>query len=151
MSITRFNWTEESIDKLRKLWNEGVPASKIAQKLGPTCTRSAVLGKVHRFKKTAKRLAPRAHAPPKGPVRYAPGKPPTLAPLQRMTIVKMDLSPPPDTGRVQLMQLTPSTCRWPMGDPRGKDFCYCGAAPRAGSPYCAYHARLGTDKPPPRK
>jgi hypothetical protein len=34
---------------LRKLWSDGLSASKIAAELGPWCTRSAVIGKLHRL------------------------------------------------------------------------------------------------------
>lgn len=42
------SWTDERIEKLEKLWNEGLTASQIAQELGDV-TRNAVIGKVHRL------------------------------------------------------------------------------------------------------
>ena len=41
-------WTEERIEKLTKLWTEGLTASQIAQELGDV-TRNAVIGKAHRL------------------------------------------------------------------------------------------------------
>ena len=43
-----FGWTDERVDLLRRLWEEGQSASKIAAQLGGV-TRNAVIGKVHRL------------------------------------------------------------------------------------------------------
>ncbi|MEO0501573.1 MAG: GcrA family cell cycle regulator [Pseudomonadota bacterium] len=42
------SWTDERIEILRKLWEEGHPASHIAEQLGGV-TRNAVIGKAHRL------------------------------------------------------------------------------------------------------
>ncbi|MEO1493713.1 MAG: GcrA family cell cycle regulator [Pseudomonadota bacterium] len=42
------SWTEERVEKLKELWNEGMSASQIAKVLGGV-TRNAVIGKVHRL------------------------------------------------------------------------------------------------------
>lgn len=41
-------WTEERVDKLKRLWEEGLSASQIAEQLGEV-TRNAVIGKAHRL------------------------------------------------------------------------------------------------------
>lgn len=43
------NWTDERVELLRKLWNDGLSASQIAAQLGGV-SRNAVIGKVHRLK-----------------------------------------------------------------------------------------------------
>jgi GcrA cell cycle regulator len=43
------NWTDERVELLRKLWGEGLSASRIAAQIGGV-TRNAVIGKVHRMK-----------------------------------------------------------------------------------------------------
>ncbi len=42
------SWTEERVALLRRLWEDGQSASKIAAQLGGV-TRNAVIGKVHRL------------------------------------------------------------------------------------------------------
>ncbi len=42
------SWTDERVELLKKLWNEGHSASQIAKELGGV-TRNAVIGKVHRL------------------------------------------------------------------------------------------------------
>jgi GcrA cell cycle regulator len=41
-------WTEERIERLKKMWHEGATASEIAEKLGGV-SRNAVIGKAHRL------------------------------------------------------------------------------------------------------
>ena len=39
-----------------------------------------------------------------------------------------------------ILSLTDRMCKWPVGDPRDKDFHFCGKAAEACMPYCAEHA-----------
>src|SRR5438309_6416096 len=41
-------WTDERVERLKKLWSDGLSASQIAGELGGI-TRNAVIGKVHRL------------------------------------------------------------------------------------------------------
>ena len=69
------SWTEERIERLKKMWHEGATASQIADELGGV-SRNAVIGKAHRLgleqrpspvkpgeEKEAKRAAPAPVAP----------------------------------------------------------------------------------------
>jgi GcrA cell cycle regulator len=42
------SWTEERIERLKKMWHDGATASEIAEKLGGV-SRNAVIGKAHRL------------------------------------------------------------------------------------------------------
>jgi len=42
------SWTDERIDRLKKMWSEGATASQIADELGGV-SRNAVIGKAHRL------------------------------------------------------------------------------------------------------
>ncbi|SFP81072.1 GcrA family cell cycle regulator [Tranquillimonas alkanivorans] len=42
------SWTDERVELLKRMWNEGQSASQIAKELGGV-TRNAVIGKVHRL------------------------------------------------------------------------------------------------------
>jgi GcrA cell cycle regulator len=63
------------------------------------------------------------------------------------------IEPPAEAARPStrctLMQLTSRTCRWPIGDPRSADFCFCGATSVRGRPYCDFH--LGVAYAPPQR
>jgi len=69
------SWTDERIERLKKMWHDGATASQIADELGGV-SRNAVIGKAHRLgleqrpspvkpgeEKEAKKAAPAAAAP----------------------------------------------------------------------------------------
>ena len=78
------SWTEERIDRLKKMWHDGATASQIADELGGV-SRNAVIGKAHRLgleqrpspvkpgeEKEVKKSAPAAPAPAAAAPRAAP-------------------------------------------------------------------------------
>src|ERR1700740_2799949 len=86
------SWTEERIERLKKMWHEGATASQIADELGGV-SRNAVIGKAHRLgleqrpspvkpgeEKEAKKSAPAAVAPKSAPKAEAPKPGPAAAP-----------------------------------------------------------------------
>src|SRR5579872_6738633 len=77
-------WTDERVELLKKLWQDGLSASQIAKQLGGV-TRNAVIGKVHRLGLSG-RAAPSKPARtvfkaprPARPVSAAPAAPRRLA------------------------------------------------------------------------
>jgi len=47
----------------------------------------------------------------------------------------------PEDKRLNLLQLTEHTCKWPIGDPLTKDFYFCGQHSLETGPYCEFHSR----------
>ena len=47
--------------------------------------------------------------------------------------------PNPKPAPVRLVALAAKDCRWPIGDPKSKDFAFCGRDAKPGSPYCSEH------------
>ena len=45
-------------------------------------------------------------------------------------------------ARLDLMQLTERTCKWPIGDPATADFWFCGLPAQSGKPYCEAHVSV---------
>jgi GcrA cell cycle regulator len=87
------SWTEERIERLKKMWHDGATASQIADELGGV-SRNAVIGKAHRLgleqrpspvkpgeEKEVKKPGPAAAAPaPKAPKAEPPkAEPPAAA------------------------------------------------------------------------
>jgi GcrA cell cycle regulator len=72
-------WTEDRVERLKKLWSDGLSASQIAAELG-SVTRNAVIGKVHRLglsgraKNPAAASASRAN-PSRKPAARSPSHP----------------------------------------------------------------------------
>jgi GcrA cell cycle regulator len=145
------SWNDERVERLRKLWNDGLSASQIAAELGGI-TRNAVIGKVHRLGLSGRAKSPSSSVPRIRKPRVSNG---VMRPRMRFSgnnalapdyAREADLDPlanvVPIGPRVSITELSESTCRWPVGDPGSEDFGYCGAKPKAGVVYCPYHARV---------
>ncbi|WKL57760.1 GcrA family cell cycle regulator [Asticcacaulis sp. ZE23SCel15] len=150
------SWTDERVETLKKLWQEGHSASQIAKQLGGV-TRNAVIGKVHR-------LGLSGRAAPSQPARplYKPAKPPRAAapeaarpqaqaaPVRRVepvvavrqapTLPIVPLVEGPGTATV--LTLGAKMCKWPIGDPSSDEFTFCGRRADDGIPYCVEHSRV---------
>jgi GcrA cell cycle regulator len=44
--------------------------------------------------------------------------------------------------KLDLLELTERTCKWPIGDPTEDDFHFCGLPSVAGKPYCEHHVQV---------
>lgn len=44
--------------------------------------------------------------------------------------------------KLNLMQLTERTCKWPIGDPATEEFWFCGLGCQPGKPYCEAHTAV---------
>lgn len=44
--------------------------------------------------------------------------------------------------RLDLLELTERTCKWPIGDPATEDFYFCGLGCAPGKPYCDAHVSV---------
>ncbi len=44
--------------------------------------------------------------------------------------------------KLNLMQLTERTCKWPIGDPATEEFWFCGHPVDPGKPYCETHVSV---------
>ncbi len=159
------NWTDERVELLRKLWSEGLSASQIAAQLGGV-SRNAVIGKVHRLKLSSRG---RATAAPARQKKASQGSSATKSvtraatatrhvttsigatalqaqfdaePVARHYIRPVENVVVPISRRLQLVELTERTCKWPNGDPLTEEFHFCGNDSADSGPYCTYHARV---------
>lgn len=157
------SWTDERVELLRKLWADGLSASRIALELG-SVTRNAVIGKVHRLGLSGrtKTAAPQPQkvkkpAPTRGSVPNSarPSTPTSIgATALKADIVPLtrpqaeaqprvySLSDAPLVENGSILQLTEQTCKWPIGDPGVDGFHFCCRRSDISIPYCAYHARM---------
>ena len=44
--------------------------------------------------------------------------------------------------KLNLMELTERTCKWPIGDPATENFWFCGHPSAQGKPYCSTHVSI---------
>jgi GcrA cell cycle regulator len=160
LARTISTWTEGRIALLKDMWATGISASRIAHDLGGV-SRNSVIGKVHRLglsgrAKTIKHpddRKPRIHRVQ----RFREVMPMAIentgaAPLSLSSIAvgEGDPSVTPDCCRpgshsCTLMELTPSTCRWPLWNDAQPERLYCGA-PGADLEnkvsYCKHHSAI---------
>jgi len=165
------SWTDERVDRLTKLWAEGLSASQIAAELGGV-TRNAVIGKVHRLSlpgraksggtstSRSKRAAPSARSSSSTTyasrttttttTRSMPRSSGATALKQEIVtdaVAYVDTRPVDDvvipiSRKLPLTELTEKTCKWPVGDPMQEDFFFCGTDCDEAAPYCSYHSKL---------
>lgn len=148
------SWTDERVETLKKLWTEGLSASRIAGELGGI-TRNAVIGKVHRLGLSGRAKSPStAGQRPRKARAHSQMLRVSRASVRGNTALAhaydLDVEPEPELidnviplgQRRSLLELTEETCRWPIGDPGHSEFFFCGGQAIASLPYCAYHSRV---------
>lgn len=146
-------WTDERVDLLKKLWGEGLSASQIAAQLGGV-TRNAVIGKVHRLGLSGRS---RSNSQPSSSRPKRSSRPSQSAARTTRSAQKQENSvttsaassrtlisdlPEPVPMMISLLELTETTCKFPIGDPQTEAFGFCGNNARNGDRYCEYHCRL---------
>lgn len=159
-----FTWTEDRVDLLKKLWDDGATCTAIACHLG--CgSRNAVIGKVRRLglsyrvnpvKPIGHRIRPRNGKSFSGViqkinrVRSARERP-------RQAVVAAKAREAPQGFRKSLFDLGGTDCHFividaPAGqfDPREPIYCGAPGASDLTRPYCPYHHALMYVRPGPR-
>jgi len=154
-------WAEETIVRLRALWDEGHSTAEIGRRLG--VSKNAVVGKAHRLDLPARpspirrdgvpggaprRSAPRRVAGPTLPPLSSTGPMPAAAPpmLQHVGVLARKPLPVAPVARVQPPAPRPYgrivTCCWPIGEPGTRSFRFCDTSSEPGKPYCPEHVKL---------
>lgn len=159
MARTSHAWSDEREKELVKWFEYKTPDgylshAAIAKKMGENLSRNAIIGKLHRMglhrppNTRCQSVVGKAVVINKPKVTYlkTPTRPPRPVSGPRLVASPVDLAPPPDPSATALsiLELTPSTCHFPMGNPGEEGFHYCGASvkiPHEQS-YCPYHYRL---------
>jgi GcrA cell cycle regulator len=152
-----FNWTDDTIGRLRALWAEGHSTAEIGRRLG--ASKNAVVGKSHRL-----RLPARPSPIRRDGVRHAPRprrlRGPTLPNLQALynashigisqdqapTRPPANPDPPAITAAVRAAPLGKQPCCWPIGEPGTASFRFCDRPNEAGKPYCPDHCAIAYPK-----
>ena len=166
------SWTDERVERLSRLWLEGLSASQIAADLGEGVSRNAVIGKVHRLGLSGRSTSPSSEAaiveiemqaepafvadsstaamdvgqideeedlPIDLPIEIEAAPVPLAIDLSALRPRDAAL---PQPGRVTMLELGATMCRWPLGDPTSAEFRFCGCRATSGLPYCPEHARV---------
>lgn len=167
------HWTAEQSETVRKLWDSGMAASRIAATMGGAFTRNMIIGRVHRMGLPGRATTDNKHGRPGNQKTGNYGKPRQKAaqgasrPAPRIVSLKhAEASPEPAqphvepvavaipiSRRVTIVELGLGDCRWPLGDPLAPEFRYCGTKCDPAKPYCVAHHRMAfqPSTPNPRK
>ncbi len=136
-------WTEQRVSDLKAMHAEGLSYSQIGNEL--KVSRNAAIGKANRLglppreKKGRPRVArayPKHRKPPR--VKWQPS---VRLPKMKVEPMSEEITLPFGKG-CSLLELSESTCRWPIGDPALPDFQFCGGDSITGLSYCPGHARM---------
>ena len=163
------DWNEETIARLRQLWQEGHSTAEIGRRMG--VTKNAVVGKAHRLVlpprpspirrdttegHVARRSATRRTTGPTLPALSSPSAAPAArlasppAPVQVNSVMDAPRAAAPQPHAPAQLRAVPmpragarvTTCCWPIGDPGTASFRFCDDGAMSGKPYCAQHAAL---------
>ena len=119
-----FVWDEDKLNKLKKLWDEGLPITKIGNEIG--VSRNAIAGKAHRMG-LPKRNSPISKS----------GDP------RKNQVVNVENSKQlPLKILLREVEWSRNRCCWPLGDPKLPGFYFCGTSIVPGRPYCEEHSNL---------
>ncbi len=146
-------WTDEQVEELKKLWDQGLTTGEIGKALG--VSKNAVVGKAHRLKLDSRPSPIRRgedELPLEEPATAEREKSAETAAVQKPVDAKPAAPKPAPVKKAAdkkekkklftVNDLTTTSCRWPIGDPKDEDFHFCGKTALPDKPYCAEHAML---------
>ena len=128
-----FKWTDENIQKLKKMLANGKSAREIAEELGGI-SRNSVIGKAHRLGISAQNEKKKTK---------------TASPSKEVK-KKAESNVKPIKQVIHISQATPrsseNSCQWPIGDPGTSEFKFCYEPAKQGRPYCNEHCNIAYRK-----
>lgn len=163
-------WTDQMVEDLKKMWDEGLTTGEIGKRLG--VSKNSIVGKVHRLQLIARpspikkkddsdetiaaASSPVTASKPKAEVsevkeNKAAASTPSkeAAPVQQPRQDRIDtirnsahVEHPKGKHKTTLTDLDNHTCRWPVGDPKDDNFHFCGRKIKIGQTYCDEHAAV---------
>lgn len=130
------------------------PAKPVAKK---AAVKKPVDKKVE--KPTKKAATAKPVAPAKAPKNEKPAKKVVVKEVEKTVIKTASKKTKKDLAlhelliqhALQMANLKPNQCRWPIGDPDSDNFHFCGETVFAGKPYCYEHCRQAYQFTPPKK
>ena len=126
------NWTDQKINKLKKLWEQGIKAVEIAKILGTT--KGSVIGKANRLNCTPRKQGGTRRKRSQNIFKELPKITPTIEP-ENPTL---------------LMSLTNNQCKFPLWKNSNEPQLFCGRT-HWNKSYCKMHYVESHDKTKPQR
>ncbi len=136
----------EKVKETKKVsQNKAAPAKKATSSKVTVAKKAAPAAKKETTKKDVVRSAPKKEVVKKTADKKVDEKPvtvnaKTLAMHQRIV-----------QHALEMANLKPNQCRWPIGDPDSEHFHFCGETVFVGKPYCYEHCKQAYQFTPPKK
>ena len=149
------------VAKLCLIWpdtNTYPTLTDVAAALGTERSASAVGGKADRLQLPRYRSSnppvreEAIRQKPKTPAQ--PVTPPPTPQFTQASKREPEIAPCKDAWRTPIFRSSEakvSTCAWPIGDPKTKDFCFCDVPSERGLPYCEEHVKVAFTKAPKKE
>lgn len=153
------------VGKLNRLgWNAGTVEGEKEKKPAKK-EKKSVIAKVARALSPKKSKSPAAKKETKPVAKKSKKKEPVA--VKEAKAPKIELKPVKTASKktkkdlalhellvqhaLQMANLKPNQCRWPIGDPDSDNFHFCGETVFAGKPYCYEHCRQAYQFTAPKK
>ena len=148
---SEFEWSDDRIRQLRRLWSEGHSTAEIGRRMG--ISKNAVVGKAHRLDLPARPSPIRTGGSPRAS-RVPRRQPvPTLADTMPLACLCDANIPAPVEctaptvkparyAAIASPRVGSQPCCWPIGEPGTPAFRFCDEPAPLDVPYCDEHARL---------
>lgn len=130
--------TEKKVDT-KKTATKAEPAKKTVAKKAETAKKT--VAQKAPAKAATKKATPKVVAP-KAPAKKADAKTSAKNLAMHQRIIQHSL---------EMANLKPNQCRWPIGDPDSEHFHFCGETVFVGKPYCYEHCKQAYQFTPPKK
>jgi GcrA cell cycle regulator len=136
-------WNDESVGRLKELWDQGLPTAQIGKLLD--FTKNAVVGKAHR-------IGLERRPSPIRKTAVKPDRKKARSPV--MPKLNFENNPVANTNYVsEVKTLQPSVknvftvnakrgCEWPEGHPDESEFHFCNKERFEDKPYCLDHCAI---------
>ena len=135
-------WDDNSVAKLRELWDQGLPTAQIGKLLG--FTKNAVVGKAHRIG-LERRPSPirRTAVKPDRKKARSPVMPKLNFESKQETLTEnKEYSGFQPVIKNMFNSSIKRGCEWPEGHPDESDFNFCGKDRFEDKPYCLEHCAV---------
>ncbi len=129
------SWTDEDIERLKKLWSEGHSTAEIGRLIGKS--KNAVVGKAHRLN-----LAARPSPIRKSSVTPKAVETPKTIPETPAAVEAAPLAASPMQTLQPKSKAKGPACQWPYGHPDDPAFKFCLREVQPGKPYCPEHSQI---------
>lgn len=172
-------WDNATLKKLKALTGKGLSTSEIGKRLG--MSKNAIVGKLNRLgwnakaggatagteknaevkqtvakpavdkKTTVKKSEPAKETPVKATAKKTTPKVAEAKTDAKTTAKNLAMHQRIIQHSLEMANLKPNQCRWPIGDPDSEHFHFCGETVFIGKPYCYEHCKQAYQFTPPKK